>query len=70
MSNNSVKFWYTIGQPRNLPCWEVNPILWESFKDWTKLNQNIVPERNVIYTEEYIVQFLDSKVQDEQMEIL
>lgn len=54
-------FWYTIGQPRNLPCWDVNPPLWKAFKLWMKSNQNIEPTRNSIYTEQYIVQLLDMK---------
>ena len=58
------KFWYTIGQPRNLPCWEVNPKLWKAFKHWMIKTQNIEPLCNSLYTEQYIVQFLDSTTRE------
>lgn len=52
-------FWYTIENPRNQPCWEVNPRLWDSFVAAMLENHGAVPERNILYTEQYVVQRMD-----------
>jgi len=68
MSNRDNRFWYTIDQPRDRPCWEINPPLWEAFKLWSAAKRGFIPDRKAIYTEQYIVQFLDTESQDTQQE--
>lgn len=52
-------FWYHIDEPRNSPCWIVNPNLWKRFETIFNGVNGKNPERNAIYTEQYIVQMLD-----------
>lgn len=54
-----MSFWYTIENPRDQPCWEVNPRLWDSFSNTMLENHGSLPERNILYTEQYVVQRMD-----------
>ena len=65
MGRDIMPFWYTIEEPRNQPCWEVNPKLWESFTKAMLENHGFVPERNILYTEQYVVQRMDVENESE-----
>jgi hypothetical protein len=50
---------YIVDTPRNKPCWDVNPELWTHFSATVHKLEGHYPNRSAIYTEEYVVQFLD-----------
>ena len=58
-----MKFWYLIDTPRNKPCWEVNPQLWEYFTLESCRLFNTLPKKDPLYTEQYVVQLLDTTTQ-------
>lgn len=59
-------FWYTIEEPRNQPCWEVNPLLWEQFSKAMLGMHGAVPQRDLLYTEQYVVQRMDMETVKEE----
>lgn len=54
-----MSFWYYIDRPRNASCWIINPELWKQFSLFHMQVYGTNPKKNNVYTEEYIVQFLD-----------
>lgn len=50
--------WYTVDTPRDRPCWEVNPRLWEHFSR-LMADRGATVTRNPIYTEQCVVQAID-----------
>jgi hypothetical protein len=56
--------WYTVEQPRDRACWEVNPRLWEHFSNRVLQDTGRNPMRSPLLTEAYVVQTLDSWSQD------
>lgn len=58
-------FWYTIDNPRDRPCWEVNPKLWDHFCDAIEHLYGMRPQRNQLYTEQYVVQRMDMETVNE-----
>lgn len=53
--------WYTIDIPRDKPCWQVNPGLWQFFCGVVSEATDKLPHRHDIYTESYVVQLLDKE---------
>lgn len=51
--------WYVM-EPRDLPCWEINPPLWQEFR---KRRGGIEPDP--LFTEAYCVQWMDQQVVQE-----
>lgn len=54
-----MRYWYSMDAPRSRPCWEVNPILWDFFCKTASDRIGKTPKKNVLYTEEHVVQILD-----------
>jgi hypothetical protein len=51
--------WYTAEDPRDLPCWKVNPKLWEVFNNLRQQNNLQKLNENDCFTEAYVVQTID-----------
>lgn len=60
-------FWYTVDLPRNKPCWEVNPNLWDCFSLAMQQRYGVDPVRSEIYTEEYVVQRMDMEISNREL---
>lgn len=56
-----MKIHYTIDLPKNKPCWEVNQELWKEFSlDFYRRFERY-PDKDTLYTEQYVVQLYDSE---------
>lgn len=63
-----MSFWYTINCPRNRPCWEINPVLWNCFCQAMIEKYGVAPSQNQLYTEQYVVQRMDMEAAKEEMD--
>jgi hypothetical protein len=54
-----INIWYTADEPRNLPCWKVNPKLWEIFLKLRQQYDLPTLSNKDYFTEDYVVQTID-----------
>lgn len=57
-----MNFWYLIDTPRDKPCWEINPNLWDYFVLESSRTSKHTPAKDSLYTEAYVVQMLDTVI--------
>jgi hypothetical protein len=58
--------WYIVEDPRDLPCWKVNPKLWGVFNNLRQQNDLQKLDEHDCFTESYVVQSIDLILLKEQ----
>jgi hypothetical protein len=54
-----INIWYTVDEPLNLPCYQVNPKLWIFFNNLRKKQGLATLSNKDYFTEQYVVQTID-----------